>query len=224
MTKTYVVYISPYISSEECGRVEALITGGVERKDGMSVRDGITVLNGYTRRYAVQRDFLRYQSTAIAPPELCRWVVEQSYQRVVGPRMLQIKKASVGCSEEYGELNFEFMQDIIIATGMGPSDKFLDIGSGVGTAVMHAVLLSGCSGTGIELMSDRADIAVTFSKELAVRCEAWGICSPNISLRQGNAADGNEIDKSIGEASVILVNNVKFVETGAYSGLHPRLQ
>jgi protein-L-isoaspartate O-methyltransferase len=53
-------------------------------------------------------------------------------------------------------------------TKLGPNDRFLDLGSGMGKAVLLAVLLAGATGVGIERDRALCETAKTSARELAI--------------------------------------------------------
>jgi hypothetical protein len=99
--------------------------------------------------------------TGGVPVKLWKTIMEEVYQRSVGPDVDETKKYKSFSSETYGELNpmyvvfihgcgsmlvwlkcvsRSFVSDIIHRLGLGPGKVFLDLGSGVGNCVLQAAL------------------------------------------------------------------------------------
>lgn len=95
-------------------------------------------------------------------PEVCKVIIEQTYQRSVGPNIKDVKDYEAWTSNVYGELmpacvlfvsarpvacrhTFRFTSDIIHQTGLKPGMNFLDLGCGVGNVVLQASLQAGCN-------------------------------------------------------------------------------
>ena len=98
--------------------------------------------------------------TGGVPVKLWKTIMEEVYQRSVGPDVDETRKYKSFSSETYGELNpmyvvamhgrssdglagtvpCRFISDIIHRLGLGPGSVFVDLGSGVGNCVLQAAL------------------------------------------------------------------------------------
>ena len=146
------------------------------------------------------------------PQKLILRIIEETYQRCVGPHIDQLRKYSAFSSEVYGELMPTFVTDIIRATGIKEDSLFLDLGSGVGNVVMQASLETGCRSFGIELMPGPAEIARSQLEQFKMRCRMWGVRMGSVELEEGDMLKSPRVDALVKEADVVLVNNKVFLE------------
>lgn len=63
-------------------------------------------------------------------------------------------------NETYGELNPNFIEDIIRNAEISPRDVFLDIGSGIGNVAIQVATQVGCTSIGVEIRKDLHEIAI----------------------------------------------------------------
>jgi hypothetical protein len=66
----------------------------------------------------------------------------------------------------YAPSGYDEIVHALDVTKLGPSERFLDIGSGTGKAVLLAALLTGAASTGIEREAPLNDVAVDAAREL----------------------------------------------------------
>eukprot|EP01050_Picozoa_sp_SAG11_P031301 SAG11_NODE_9668_length_890_cov_11.345133_2_plen_98_part_00 len=69
-----------------------------------------------------------------------------------------------------GETNFGLVAAIIDSERIAETDRFFDLGSGVGQVVLQVAAAAGCAATGVELMATPAAYAEPFRDKLAHRC------------------------------------------------------
>ncbi|KAF8588488.1 DOT1-domain-containing protein [Ramaria rubella] len=146
------------------------------------------------------------------PPEIWKTIVDETYQRAVGPNIPLLRKYQAWSSEVYGELETDFVSDIVHHTGLTPSSRFFDMGSGVGTVVLQAALQAGCSASGMEKMHHPARIADDQLVQFAKRCRMWGVEPGATELLTGDFTNDKRVQKRIAEADVVLCNNWAFSE------------
>ena len=97
-------------------------------------------------------------SSGGVPVKLWKMIMEETYQRSVGPDVEETKKYRSFSSETYGELNpsyassfpllyeretetsIRFVSDIVHRLGLKPGKVFVDLGCGVGNCVFQAAL------------------------------------------------------------------------------------
>jgi SAM-dependent methyltransferase len=131
---------------------------------------------------------LRERFESIAPLERDHWVEEVlgvAYPPLDEPRLAheQIGHTTSG----YDEIVHAFD-----ATGLGPGDRFLDVGSGAGKAVMLAALLTGARAFGVEREATLDALARRAVGELALDAQ--------ITLRQADAREA-----TLDEAEVVFL-------------------
>ena len=161
----------------------------------------------------VLRDVVRsWPKSQIPPPVLLR-IVEETYQRAVGPNVAELRHYEAFSSEVYGELLPPFVTEIIKTTGLNSSHLFLDLGSGVGNVVLQASLATGCKSYGIEMMAGPAKLARIQLEQFRIRCKMWGVSMGDVELEEGDMLRSGKTDDLITKADVILVNNKVFLES-----------
>jgi [histone H3]-lysine79 N-trimethyltransferase len=147
------------------------------------------------------------------PHKVMMRIIEELYQRCVGPHVAKLKQYEAFSSSVYGELMPSFIMDIIANTGLGPDSIFLDLGSGVGNVVIQASLQSGCKSFGIEVMNGPASVARKQLDMLKRRCRMWGVSCGDIELEEGDMLESARVSELMKTADVVLVNNKVFLES-----------
>ncbi|RDX51423.1 DOT1-domain-containing protein [Lentinus brumalis] len=152
------------------------------------------------------------KSWTCMPTEVIERLVEEAYQRAVGPNIDMLKRYEAFSSEVYGELMPTFVSDIFRATGLSESSLFLDLGSGVGNVVLQASLETGCRSFGVEIMPGPAKLARSQLEQFKTRCRMWGVRMGEVELEEGDMLKSAKVDQLVKEADVVLVNNKVFLE------------
>lgn len=146
------------------------------------------------------------------PEEVVHRIVEETYQRCIGPKINILKKYEAFSSNVYGELTPQFVSNIVSLTGLHSECLFLDLGSGVGNVVLQAALQTGCSAYGIEEREDTAGLAKEQLEQLQLRCRMWGVSMGKVELEKGDMTKSRRVDELMSKADVVLVNNYVFSE------------
>lgn len=141
------------------------------------------------------------------PQGVVERVVEEVYQRAVGPNVAQLKRYQAFSSEAYGELMPALVSRIMRDTGLHEGSLFLDLGSGVGNVVLQASLQTGCTSYGVELMAPPAKLARSQLEQFRMRCRMWGFKMGEVELEEGDMLTSQRVDELIPKADVVLVNN-----------------
>lgn len=134
----------------------------------------------------------------------------QIYSRTVSPRVGSLRQYENGTDNVYGELLPRFLSQIFRDTKLKSDQIFVDLGSGVGNAVLQAALEIGCESWGCEVMENACDLAELQEKEFIARCRLWGLQAGSIHLERGDFLKNAAIGKIIKRADVVLVNNQAF--------------
>ncbi|KAI9711862.1 MAG: Nucleosomal histone H3-Lys79 methylase [Bogoriella megaspora] len=167
--------------------------------------------NAYLSKSVANGTIITHLSTKhTLPLPLVEKIYWQTYARTVSPRVDSLRRYNAGSDDVYGELLPRFIHSIIQDTHLRSQDTFLDLGSGVGNAVLQAALEAGCEAWGVELESTRAEIASQQARDFRARCKTWGLRIGDIHLRQGDLTTHPDITAILPKADVILVNNEKF--------------
>ncbi|KAI9068146.1 DOT1-domain-containing protein [Trametes sanguinea] len=146
------------------------------------------------------------------PSPVVQRIIDETYQRAVGPHVHRLTRYEAFSSEVYGELMPTFVTDIIKATGLREGMLFVDLGAGVGNVVLQAALETGCRAYGIEIMPEPAKIGRSQLEQFRTRCRMWGVRMGEVELEQGDMLKSEKVDKLVKEADVVLVNNKVFLE------------
>ena len=147
------------------------------------------------------------KSWGAIPPSVIERIVEEVYQRAVGPNVAQLKRYQAFSSEAYGELMPALVSRIMRDTGLHAGSLFLDLGSGVGNVVLQASLQTGCTSYGVELMAPPAKLARSQLEQFRIRCRMWGFRMGEVELEEGDMLASPRVDELIPKADVVLVNN-----------------
>lgn len=161
----------------------------------------------------ILRDAIRTWPRSEIPQKVLLRVVEETYQRAIGPNVAELRHYEAFSSEVYGELLPPFVTEIIKATGLNSNHLFLDLGSGVGNVAIQASLATGCRSYGIELMPGPAKLARKQLEQFRIRCKMWGVSMGDVELEEGDMLTNPRTDELIRQADVILVNNKVFLES-----------
>lgn len=160
----------------------------------------------------VLRDAIRTWPPAEAPQKVILRIVEEVYQRAVGPNVAELRRYEAFSSEVYGELLPPFVTEIIKNAHITPDTLFLDLGSGVGNVVLQASFTTGCRSYGIELMPGPAKLARSQREQFRIRCRMWGLRMGDVELEEGDMLNSQRTNALIKKADVVLVNNKVFDE------------
>ncbi|TFK76628.1 DOT1-domain-containing protein [Pluteus cervinus] len=147
------------------------------------------------------------------PKNVLMRIIEENYQRSVGPHVRSLKQYEAFSSTVYGELMPSLAHEIIQITGLKEDSLFLDLGSGVGNVVVQASLQTGCTSYGIELLKAPARVASDMREHLKVRCRMWGVRIGEVELEEGDMLKSKRVDELIAKADVVLVDNKVFEES-----------
>lgn len=212
----------PSSSSPECSplpkKLMRTLASARHRKDGPRYTATLREINRCIRELKerasgnILRDVPRSWETDGIPVGVAHRIVEETYQRCVGPQITQLRKYEAFSSNVYGELTPAFVDDIIVRTRLNSKSLFLDLGSGVGNVVLQAALQTGCKAFGIEQRTDAAQIADDQLEQIKLRCRMWGVSMGEVELVQGDMITNDRVVELMSQADVVLVNNYVFSE------------
>jgi H3 lysine-79-specific histone-lysine N-methyltransferase len=156
------------------------------------------------------------------PQAVLERVVEETYQRAVGPDVPSLRRYEAFSSEVYGELTPRFVSELVRVGGLGPGKLFVDLGAGVANVVCQAALESGCAAFGVEVNAAPARVAAEHARQFEIRAKMWGLTHGAIELEQGDMLNSRRVDELLPQADVVLVNNKVFTEDRARASVLPR--
>ncbi|KAG6864835.1 hypothetical protein C0991_006859 [Blastosporella zonata] len=169
---------------------------------------------------SLQHSVSKWTDTGMPKKVLMR-IIEENYQRSVGPYVHNLKAYEAFSSTVYGELMPSLVYEMIQITKLDEDSLFLDLGSGVGNVVVQASLQTGCRSYGIELLPGPAKIAREMKEHLEVRCRMWGVRLGEIELEEGDMLESSRVNQLIPQADVVLVDN-KVFEQSLNEALRPK--
>jgi H3 lysine-79-specific histone-lysine N-methyltransferase len=152
-----------------------------------------------------------WSSTGL-PRAIALRIVEETYQRTVGPRTHELSQYQAFSDTVYGELMPSLVSRLLSLTGAGPGTLLLDLGSGVGNVVLHAALQSGCSAFGVEVMEKPSEMAREQRAQMMMRAGMWGVRMGDVELEHANMLESARVNKLMARADIVLVNNKVFGE------------
>lgn len=206
-----------------------LLQRAIRRHDGPLFLSTLESINQLLRSFKyppLPADVFLPAPPNVLTPAVCSWthprgipekvimrIVDETYQRCVGPNIKNLHRYEAFSSEVYGELMPSFTSDIITATGLNSSSLLMDLGSGVGNVLLQASLQTGCRSYGIELLEGPADVARQQWKQFQKRCRMWGVRSGDVELEEGDMLQSKRVSQLLGGADVVLVNNKVFQQS-----------
>jgi [histone H3]-lysine79 N-trimethyltransferase len=113
-------------------------------------------------------------------------IVEETYQRTVGPRTHELNHYQAFSDSVYGELMPSLVSRLLSLTRARPGMLLVDLGSGVGNVVLQAALQSGCSAFGVEVMEKPAEMACEQRAQMIMRARMWGVRMGDVELEHAN--------------------------------------
>lgn len=146
------------------------------------------------------------------PRAIALRIVEETYQRTVGPRTHELSHYQAFSDTVYGELMPSLVSRLLSLTRAGPGTLLLDLGSGVGNVVLHAALQSGCSAFGVEVMGKPSEMAREQRAQMMMRARMWGVRMGDIELEHANMLESARVSELMARADIVLVNNKVFGE------------
>ncbi|CAG8688252.1 14960_t:CDS:1 [Cetraspora pellucida] len=146
--------------------------------------------------------------------QIVNHVIGQTYDRIIGPRVERLTNITSNLDLNYGELNADFIHDIIVKTKIKNSTIFVDLGSGIGNTILYASIATGCTGYGYELQQKLVDLANEQFKEIMTRGKLYGLEIGRVEFLSGDFKDiyinHPGFINILYSADVILANNRTF--------------
>jgi hypothetical protein len=132
-----------------------------------SAREAHRALRGEIASGALRGPSLRHRFDEVPPLERDHFVEE-----VLGIAYPPLDETAVAQEVVgYAPSGYDEIVHALDVTALAPGDRFLDIGSGAGKAVLLAALLCGATSAGIERETALHDVAVGAARELGLRVD-----------------------------------------------------
>eukprot|EP00050_Salpingoeca_kvevrii_P007610 m.297332 g.297332 ORF g.297332 m.297332 type:complete len:678 (-) comp13591_c0_seq1:341-2374(-) len=113
-------------------------------------------------------------------------------------------------AEVYGEFSSAMISEIVKTVPIKPTDKFIDLGSGVGQVVLQVAAEAQCTECwGVEKQETPAKYADAMERNYTERLAWFGKLHGKVELLRGDFLD-KECREKISQADVIFVNNFAF--------------
>lgn len=136
----------------------------------------------------------------------------RAYIRVVSPDLRKLRSYKAFTAEVYGELLPSFVSEVLTKVNLLPTQKFYDLGSGVGNTTLQAALEFGAAFSGgceiMEHASHLTQLQVNYlNKQLAV----YGLKELPLKFALLQSFVGNkEVLKEAIDCDVFIINNYLF--------------
>ncbi|KAK0563817.1 Nucleosomal histone H3-Lys79 methylase [Tilletia horrida] len=162
------------------------------------------------KRTGLVLEGIRKMAETGIPERLWANIHEQTYARIVGPKVEELNHYTAFSDNVYGELLPRFTSEIANLTGLGPSSTFVDLGSGVGNVLVQLALQTGCSAYGCEMMETPARLADAQIDEAKARWAMWGLEGGHAEAWKADFCASERVGEVLRKADVVLVNNYAF--------------
>ncbi|KAJ3981926.1 histone methylation protein DOT1-domain-containing protein [Lentinula detonsa] len=147
------------------------------------------------------------QTPRLSQQSLFSPILEGSYGRCIKP-YLNLLPASG--NHVYGEFMPPMLDFIFKRAQLHTNSVFLDLGSGVGTAVAQAAFACQCFSYGIEIREPIAELGDKMIHDIQVRCGLWGVPFGKVELELGDMCKSPRVIQLMGVADLVLINNKVF--------------
>ena len=142
--------------------------------------------------------------------ELIEHIYEQSYNRIIEPKLSELNKYQAFSDNVYGEITFRFVERMIDLCRINRDSVFVDLGSGIGNVVCQIAGLVRCDCYGIEVMQNTAELSFDLRKEFNTRMSYYNQPVGNVELIKGDLTTHPRVSALLKKATVIFVNNYVF--------------
>ncbi|RKP23195.1 histone-lysine N-methyltransferase [Syncephalis pseudoplumigaleata] len=182
-----------------------------------NTRDGgrfVAALDRYTKLVREARDngriVRRRGASGELPFELVCHITYQVYSRIVAPQVESLQNYKAFSNFVYGEINPPLMREIIREARITHDSVFVDLGCGIGNAVLHVAAQTGCEAYGVEIMQTPARLAELQLREFQSRMRGYGFANSTIRILHGDFLELEQVAQLLKRADVLLVNNYAF--------------
>lgn len=148
--------------------------------------------------------------------EFSRFAVQQlllrAYTRIVSPDSRKLRYYKAFTAEVYGELLPSFVSEVLTKVGMKPSDKFYDLGSGVGNTTFQAALEFGVKDSGgCEVMKHASKLTELQENFMQKQLTVLGLKLLPLSFALHQSfVENEEVRKKCVDCNILIVNNYLF--------------
>ncbi|KAF5386318.1 hypothetical protein D9757_008616 [Collybiopsis confluens] len=171
--------------------------------------------NSFTSTLSKINEFFKSQPTQPCPPSVYHQLLDNAYTNCIGPHLerLKVETNKAWSPEVFGELDPKFLEKIFEQANLDSRSIFLDLGSGVGNAVVLASTMKGCTAYGIEIRTVASVLASRLLQELRKKASLFNIPVGPAQVVQGDMLNDQRVQDWIKKADLILINNEVFGPT-----------
>ncbi|TIA80544.1 hypothetical protein E3P98_02621 [Wallemia ichthyophaga] len=210
-TETYHSSTQSSTSSETSTSILRLLQRSFNRRQGKLFIDAIDQFNREFQQL-VQTDQItkHLESLQGIHPQVWTHITTQSYQRIVGPRVADLRHYEPFSSNIYGEIMPPFVAHLAHRMHIGPQTLVVDLGAGVGNVVLQLSLAAGCKSFGVEVMDKPADLAQVQLSEGRARSAMYSLDCGEMYLEKEDFCHSSTLSRKLPDADVVLINNYAF--------------
>ncbi|KAI5949499.1 DOT1 [Candida theae] len=147
---------------------------------------------------------------------LSRYAIQQIlvrvYARVVSTDSRKLRSYKAFTAEVYGELLPSFTSEVLEKVQLKPTQKFYDLGSGVGNTTLQAALEFGaCSSGGCEIMDHASHLTTLQENLIQKHLAVFGLSPLNLKFALKQSFVNNEqVRQDCLASDVLIINNYLF--------------
>lgn len=148
--------------------------------------------------------------------DLSRYAVHQlllrAYTRIVSPDSRKLRCYKAFTAEVYGELLPLFVSEVLTKVGLKPTDRFYDLGLGVGNTTLQAALEFGVADSGgCEIMEHASKLTRLQEEFMQKQLQVLGMRPLPLSFALDQSFVSNaEVRRKCVECNILIVNNYLF--------------
>lgn len=138
-------------------------------------------------------------------------IIDQIYLRTVSPIANSLRGYKLFSNNVYGEILPKLFSQMLDKVGAKSSDKFMDLGCGVGNCTLQAALELGCESYGVEMMPKALEACALQHAEYEKRCAYFGLRPGKVKFFLNQSfVDNKEVEQLVPDLDIVLVNNYIF--------------
>jgi|GEM_PF-2292953 len=180
--------------------VDALIRMEWSRRDDLAQRAELCELHGALQaaarsahadlREQIAQGRLRGAALGRRFDEVPRFERDHFVEEALGIAYPPLEQPALVTSEHmtYAPSGYDEIAHALAVTELGPGDRFLDLGSGLGKVVMLAALLTGCESWGVECDARLCELG---------QAAAVGVGLGHVQLQQGDAQEASSAEADV---------------------------
>lgn len=180
---------------------------GIEIPDVLATEMNPLKPDNYTTSF-----FQRLQEKTDVSRFAIQQILLRVYSRVVSTDSRKLRSYKAFTAEVYGELLPSFTSEVLEKVNLLPSQKFYDLGSGVGNTTFQAALEFGAAVSGgCELMEHASKLTELQQGLMAKHLSLFGLKELNLDFALLQSfVDNEKVCNSVLDSDVLIINNYLF--------------